>query len=88
MPGTGEYDVTAPSLTTKFRRPSTRRITSSGRRTTAGHADYPYYIGTTSNFFDPGYRANEIHRVLSQDRKLTAADMAALPNRYPRLPRL
>jgi len=39
---------------------------------------YPYYIGTASNFFDPGYRANEIHRVLSQDKKFTAADMAAL----------
>jgi penicillin G amidase len=39
---------------------------------------YPYYIGTASNFFDPGYRANEIYRVLSQDKKFTAADMAAL----------
>jgi penicillin amidase len=41
-------------------------------------ANYPYYIGTTSNFFDPGYRANEIHRVLSQTGKLSAADMMAL----------
>ena len=39
---------------------------------------YPYYIGTASNFFDPGYRANEIHRVISQDKKFTAADMTAL----------
>ena len=45
-------------------------------------SDYPYYIGTASNFFDPGYRANEIHRVLSlgtaNGGKLSAADMMAL----------
>ncbi len=40
--------------------------------------DYPYYIGSASNFFDPGYRANEIHRMLGQDVKFTAADMMAL----------
>src|SRR5205807_5257484 len=39
--------------------------------------DYPYYLGT-ANFYDPGYRANEIHRVLSAPGKLSAADMAAL----------
>jgi penicillin G amidase len=42
--------------------------------------DYPYYIGTASNFFDPGYRANEIYRVLSQDQNFSAADMMALQN--------
>src|SRR5207247_8542461 len=40
--------------------------------------DYPYCIGTASNFFDPGYRANEIHRVLSGPGKVSAADMMAL----------
>ncbi len=41
--------------------------------------DYPYYIGTASNFFDPGYRANEISRFLNQpNKKFTAADMMAL----------
>src|SRR5204863_361668 len=40
--------------------------------------EYPYYIGTASNFFDPGYRANEIHRVLSQPGKLSAGDMQSL----------
>jgi penicillin amidase len=43
-------------------------------------SDYPYYIGTASNFFDPGYRANEIYRVLSQDQVFSAADMMALQN--------
>jgi penicillin amidase len=42
--------------------------------------DYPYYVGTSVNDFDPGYRANEIHRTLSQGQSLTAGDMEALQN--------
>jgi penicillin amidase len=41
--------------------------------------DYPYYIGTASNFFDPGYRANEIAHTLNEPgKKFTASDMMAL----------
>ena len=39
--------------------------------------DYPYYIGTAA-YFANGYRANEIHRVLSAPGKLSATDMQAL----------
>jgi penicillin G amidase len=51
-------------------------VWSANQRQVAG--DYPWYIGTTSNFFDPGYRANEINRFLSQDKKFSATDMMAL----------
>jgi len=80
MPGTGEYDVigTIPydDIPQAFNPPDHIIWSANQRQVTS---DYPYYIGTTSNFFDPGYRANEIHRVLGQqDRKFSAADMAAL----------
>jgi penicillin G amidase len=79
MPGTGEYDVTGTipydDIPQAFNPPDHILWSANQRQVTS---DYPYYIGTASNFFNPGYRANEIHRVLSQDRKLSAADMMAL----------
>jgi penicillin amidase len=79
MPGTGEDDVvgTIPfdSIPQVYNPPGGIIWSANQRQVTA---DYPYYIGTASNFFDPGYRANEIHRVLSQNGKLSATDMMAL----------
>ncbi|HYL07603.1 MAG TPA: penicillin acylase family protein [Candidatus Udaeobacter sp.] len=79
MPGTGEYDVvgTIPfdQIPQRYDPPDGVIWSANQRQVTAG---YPYYIGTTSNFFDTGYRANEIHRVLSQPGKLSASDMQAL----------
>ena len=79
MPGTGEYDVkgTIPydAIPQAYDPPGGIIWSANQRQVTA---DYPYYIGTASNFFDPGYRADEIHRVLSQPGKFSAADMAAL----------
>jgi penicillin G amidase len=79
MPGTGEYDVagTVPydDIPQAYNPPDGIVWTANQRQV---GPDYPYYIGTASNFFDPGYRANEIKRVLSQDRKLSATDMMAL----------
>jgi penicillin G amidase len=79
MPGTGEFDVTGTipydDIPQVYNPPDGIIWSANQRQVTAG---YPYYIGTTSNFFDPGYRANEIHRVLSQGTKLSAADMRAL----------
>jgi penicillin amidase len=43
-------------------------------------ASYPYYIGTSADFFDPGYRASEIYAYLGGHSDLTAADFAALQN--------
>src|SRR5262249_1347623 len=79
MPGTGEYDVvgTIPydEIPQVYDPPDNFIWSANQRQVTK---DYPYYIGTTSNFFDAGYRANEIHRALSQKNKLSAADMQAL----------
>jgi len=79
MPGTGEFDVTGTvpydDIPQVYDPPGNIVWSANQRQVTS---DYPYYIGTASNFFDPGYRANEIHRVLSQDGKLSAADMMAL----------
>jgi len=83
MTGTGEDDVTGTvpyDAIPQVYDPSDGIIWSANQRQVT--SDYPYYIGTASNFFDPGYRANEIHRVLSQGTaaggKLSAADMMAL----------
>ena len=79
MPGTGEYDVTGTvpyDDIPQIYDPPSNIVWSANQRQVG--PDYPYYIGTASNFFDPGYRANEIKRVLSQPGKLSAADMMAL----------
>ena len=79
MPGTGEYDVTGTvpyDDIPQVYNPRGGIVWSANQRQVG--PDYPYYIGTASNFFDPGYRANEIKRVLSQNRKLSATDMMAL----------
>src|SRR5438552_18193993 len=79
MPGIGENDVTGTipyDQIPQVYNPPDHIIWSANQRQVT--ASYPYYIGTASNFFDPGYRANEIHRVLSQPGKLSATDMQAL----------
>jgi penicillin amidase len=79
MPGSGECDVigTVPyDDIPQVYNPADNIVWSANQRQVG--LDYPYYIGTASNFFDPGYRANEIKRVLSQPAKLSAADMMAL----------
>jgi penicillin amidase len=73
MPGTGEYDVTGTipfDYVPQLYDPPDGIIWSANQRQVT--PDYPYYIGTASNFFDPGYRANEINRVLSQATCLRA----------------
>src|SRR5262249_42901439 len=79
MPGTGEFDVTGTIPFDQIPQgynPAAGYIWSANQRQVT--PAYPYYIGTASNFFDPGYRANEIHRVLSAPGKRSAADMQAL----------
>src|SRR5205823_5986841 len=79
MPGTGEDDVTGTIPYDRIPQvydPPAGVIWSANQRQV--RADYPYYIGTASNFFDPGYRADEINRYLGQDKKFTAADMMSL----------
>ena len=79
LPGTGEYDIagTIPfdDIPQDYNPPDNIIWSANQRQVTN---DYPYYIGTASNFFDPGYRANEIHRVLNKPGKLSATDMQSL----------
>jgi penicillin amidase len=79
MPGTGEFDVTGTipyeDIPQAYNPPDHIVWSANQRQVTS---KYPYYIGTASNFFDPGYRANEIRRVLSRPGKLSAEDMMAL----------
>ena len=39
---------------------------------------YPYYIGTSANFFDPGYRASQIYASLAGRHGMTPASFAAV----------
>jgi penicillin amidase len=39
---------------------------------------YPYYIGTSADFFDPGYRAGEIYSYLNGHPAMDMADFATL----------
>lgn len=41
-------------------------------------SSYPYYIGTSADFFDPGYRADEIYAYLRGHSAMTAENFAAL----------
>ncbi|QQE77502.1 penicillin acylase family protein [Alicyclobacillus sp. SO9] len=41
---------------------------------------YPYYIGTTMNFFSTGYRADEIYKTLTTKSKLTVKSFEQLQN--------
>jgi penicillin G amidase len=81
LPGTGESDVvgTIPFDQVPQVYDPPAQFTFSANQREVG-PDYPFYVGTAVNDFDPGYRANEIHRVLSQDRKFSVADMEALQN--------
>src|SRR5580698_2690502 len=80
MPGTGACDIRGVipynAIPQVYDPPSHVLATANQRPVTAA---YPYYIGTSANFFDPGYRAATIDAAL-QDRRapLTAASFAAV----------
>ena len=39
---------------------------------------YPYYLGTTADFFDPGYRAGQIYALLHSRSRMAPAAFAAI----------
>ena len=43
-------------------------------------ADYPYYVGTSFDFYDPGYRAAHAYQTLGSASQLSASDIAGLQN--------
>ena len=63
----GTASATSPgsSPTTRYRRSTTRRrdvVATDNQRPVA--ADYPYYVGTSDDFYDPGYRAAHAYQTL------------------------
>jgi penicillin G amidase len=81
MTGTGACDVTGViprnAIPQVYDPPSHLIVTANQRPVTAA---YPYYIGTSNDFFDPGYRAAYAYRTLSADEPLSSASIAALQN--------
>src|SRR5580698_8448488 len=80
MPGTGACDIRGVipynAIPQVYDPPSHVLATANQRPVTAA---YPYYIGTSANFFDPGYRAATIYAALkNRPAPLTAASFAAV----------
>lgn len=81
LPGTGQSDVigTIPYKDIPQAYDPKSHIVFSANQREVGPS-YPYYIGTSMDFFDNGYRADEIYQTLSRGKNLTVKDMEALQN--------
>jgi len=81
MPGTGTCDITGvipyPAVPQSYDPPS-HLITTDNQRPVTG--DYPYYVGTALDFYDPGYRAAHAYSAMKAAEPLTTASVAALQN--------
>ncbi len=81
MSGTGGCDVTAvipdSAVPQAYDPPSHLIVTANQRPVTAA---YPYYIGTSADFCDPGYRAAYAYAYLRAHEPLSASSIAALQN--------
>jgi penicillin amidase len=81
LPGTGEADIAGSipySAVPQVYDPPNHMVFSANQRPVGNN--YPYYIGTTWNDFDNGYRADEIAAELSSGQKLTMQDMERMQN--------
>ncbi len=81
LPGTGQSDIIGSIPFKDIPQsydPPTHMVYSANQREVGNN--YPYYIGTTDDFFDNGYRADLIRKTLSTNKKLTVKDMANLQN--------
>src|SRR5215475_4978917 len=79
MPGTGADDVTGVipyASVPQVYDPPGHVVATANQRPVA--PSYPYYIGTSANFFDPGYRAGEIYASLRGQRGMRPASFAAV----------
>ncbi len=79
MPGTGADDVAGvvpyASVPQVYDPPGHVVATANQRPV---RRSYPYYIGTSANFFDPGYRAGEIYASLRGQTRMRPASFAAI----------
>jgi len=81
LPGTGEADISGSipyDAVPQVYDPSNHMVFSANQRPVG--TDYPYYIGTTLNDFDNGYRADEIYAELNSKPQLTMQDMEQIQN--------
>lgn len=81
MPGTGQDDIVGSipyASIPQVYDPKSGFVFSANQREVG--PNYPYYIGTSADFFSNGYRADEIYRVLSRGHHLTVKDMENLQN--------
>lgn len=81
LPGTGASDIvgTIPFADVPQVYDPPGHIVFSANQRPVGPT-YPYYIGTSKDFFANGYRANRIAAVLQRGSRLTARDMERLQN--------
>jgi penicillin amidase len=79
MPGTGADDVAGviPYQAVPQAYDPPGHVLATANQRPVGPS-YPYYIGTTADFFDPGYRASQIYASLRGRRGLTPAAFAAV----------
>jgi penicillin G amidase len=79
LPGTGADDVAGvipyASIPQVYNPPG--HVVATANQRPVG-ASYPYYIGTSADFFDPGYRASQIYASLRGRSGLRPADFAAV----------
>jgi penicillin G amidase len=81
MPGTGACDITGVipyQAVPQAYNPPSHLIATDNQRPVSG--DYPYYVGTALDFYDPGYRAAHAYSALAAAEPLTQASIAALQN--------
>ncbi len=79
LPGTGADDIAGvipyPAVPQVYNPPG--HLVATANQRPVGPS-YPYYIGTSADFFDPGYRASEIYASLRGRSGLRPADFAAV----------
>jgi penicillin amidase len=81
MSGTGECDIGGVipyRAVPQAYDPPSHLIATDNQRPVSG--DYPYYVGTALDFYDPGYRAAHAYSALKAAEPLTPASIAALQN--------
>jgi penicillin amidase len=81
MSGTGACDITGVipyQAVPQAYDPPSHLIATANQRPVSG--DYPYYVGTALDFYDPGYRAAHAYSALKAAEPLTPASIASLQN--------
>ncbi len=79
LPGTGADDVAGviPYRAVPQVYDPAGHVVATANQRPAGPS-YPYYIGTTADFFDPGYRAGQIYALLHRRSGMAPAAFAAI----------